>query len=71
MTYAGDGILHQHLENIEGVSFVLTSDEMSYLLDLLNQYRSIVSRGTDALVYESVEGPLDELIASFAYQRAL
>ena len=71
MIHTGGGILHQQLKDPDGVSFVLTPEEVSYLLDLLSQYRSIVSQATDALDCESVEGPFDDMIASFAYQRAL
>lgn len=55
----------------DGDSFVLTLQEMRHLLDLLSQARGVVSNERRMLISEHVQGPLDDLLASFAYQRAL
>ncbi len=55
----------------DGESFVLTLQEMRHLLDLLRQARGVSSDDRRLLISEPVQGPLDDLLASFAYQRAL
>ncbi|GAC1397205.1 MAG: hypothetical protein NVS4B12_06150 [Ktedonobacteraceae bacterium] len=70
MVHAGLFALQPRLGDPDGESFVLTPKEMRRLLDLLSQERSIISHSTQALVGESVHGPLDDLMASFASQRA-
>jgi len=64
---AGKFVLHAKLGDPDGESFVLTPEEMRHLLELLSQDRSIVSQDMPTLVSESVHGPLDDLLASFAY----
>ena len=69
--YAAQVVLHTKLGDSDGESFVLTQAEMRHLLDLLSYESNTVSHDTHTLVPESVYGPLTDLIASFAYQRAL
>ena len=62
--HAGNVILQAKLGAPHGESFVLTPQEMRDLLDLFSQNRH-------ALINESAQGPLDDLMVSFAYQRDL
>ena len=71
MVHGSEVVLHAKLEEPDGESFVLTLEEMKHVLDLLSQAKSVVSHDRLPLTSESVHGPLDDLLASFAYQRAL
>ena len=71
MVHADEVVLHAKLGEPEGEIFVLTLEEMRHLLDLLNQARSDGFHERHPLAREDVQGPLDDLLASFAYQRAL
>lgn len=69
--HVGSLLLHQKPEQADGVSFVLTPRETTQLLELLERNRSSISDGVAVADEVPGQDSFDELLASFAYQRAL
>jgi hypothetical protein len=71
VVHEGGLMLQQQTGQTGGANVELTSDETTQLLELLYQNRRIAPQAADRTALDIPQDPSDDLITSFAYQRAL